>query len=270
MDTSRISPTAHYTGTIWARAGLSHPALSGALSPTLFYLARPVLWAARPLLGGLSLDGALLKRHQVVEARLEAAIAERGVRQVVEIAAGLSARGLRVSARHDLPYIEGDLPGMAARKRAALDGVRGPRHHVVSLNALLDQGPESLVEATAGLLDPTQPVAVITEGLLLYLPRAQVEALWARIARFLGGFPSGVYLTDLISKDALTRFPLVGAFFGMLSVVARGKVAAHYGSPDEAAAVLRAAGFGAVEVHDASGGPASPTGMQQVLEAWVG
>ena len=48
-----ISPTAHYTGAVWARNGLSHPALAtaegrvlfGALQPTMAGLPR---WSAGP------------------------------------------------------------------------------------------------------------------------------------------------------------------------------------------------------------------------------
>lgn len=278
-NTSRISPTAHYTGTIWARHGLSHPALAGALSPALFHLARPAVWATAPLVGGLSLELALLQRHRLLDALLDRAIETRGVRQVVEIAAGLSARGLRVMERHagrGLVYVEGDLPDMAARKRQATEGLRRPGHHVIALNALVDEGPTSLRGATAALLDPGAPTALLTEGLLLYFSREQVEALWDRIGAFLAGFPSGVYLSDLISGDILESYPPVDLFFRALSVVARGRVRTHFDGPDEAVARLARAGFREVRAHEAADwrdrvdvpvarGPE----LQRYLEAWT-
>lgn len=246
MDSSRISPTAHYTGSIWARHGLSHPALSSRLNGTLYQLARPLVWATAPLVGGLSLELALLQRHRLIEAVIVDAVEQRGVRQIVEIAAGMSARGLRLSERfadRELVYVEADLPQMAAGKREALSGLRGPRHHVVDVDALQASGPLSLPGATAALLDPGQPTLVITEGLLNYFQVPQVLELWGRIASFLGAFPEGTYVFDLICGDVLVRLPQVGIFFRALSVVARGRTTPHFRDPEEAAERLREAGF---------------------------
>lgn len=278
MDTSRISPTAHYTGTVWARNGLSDPALTGALKPTLYWLATPLVWATAPLVGGLSLEDALVQRHRIVDAVLAQAIEVHGVRQVVEIAAGMSARGLRFTRKYaDLLYVEGDLPGMAARKHAALDGLRGPRHHVLTINALLDDGPQSLREATRELLDPAAPTALLTEGLVLYLDHATLRGLWARIAGFLGTFSSGVYLTDLIMDQLRQQHPALGVFFQLLSVVARGKVDTHFADGQDASAFLRTLGFDAVTLHGGAdwreriGVPVGRGGdLQVVVEAWRG
>lgn len=278
MDTSRISPTAHYTGTVWARNGLSDPALTGSLKPTLYWAAAPLVWATAPLVGGLSLDDALLQRHRIVDAVLTEAIEAHGVRQVVEIAAGMSARGLRFTRKYaDLTYVEGDLPGMSSRKQAALEGLRGPRHHVLTVNALLDEGPQSMREATRELLDPAVPTALITEGLLNYLDHATLRSLWTRIAGFLSGFSSGVYLTDLITEEAAHRHWTLGLFFQLLSMVARGRVMTHFGSDAEASAFLGALGFDRVTTHggadwrDRIGVPVSRGGdVQVIVEAWRG
>src|SRR6185436_11913339 len=92
------------------------------------------------------------------------------VGQVIEIAAGFSGRGWRFTQRHpQLTYIEGDLAPQAEEKRRILDGagLRGVRHQVVALDALVDDGPESLAAVTAGL-DPAQGCAILTEGLVGY------------------------------------------------------------------------------------------------------
>ena len=68
--------------------------------------------------------------------------------QVVEVACGLSPRGWRFAQRYGerITYVEADLPGMAARKRAALDriGCLSDHHRVVAVDALRDDGPDSL------------------------------------------------------------------------------------------------------------------------------
>jgi O-methyltransferase involved in polyketide biosynthesis len=117
-----ISPTAHYTGYVWARNGLSHPELASTEGRLLYESLRAPMIASR-LLGGPTLEDYLLARHGAIDALLEVAIEEGGVTQVIELAAGLSPRGWRFSRRYgaSLTYIEADLPAMAERKRAALE-----------------------------------------------------------------------------------------------------------------------------------------------------
>jgi len=50
-----ISPTAHYTGYVWARNGLSHPELETREGRLLFESLHPVMAVSRAL-GGPSLD----------------------------------------------------------------------------------------------------------------------------------------------------------------------------------------------------------------------
>lgn len=276
MDTSRISPTAHYTGAVWAKNDLSHPALSAALKPWLHTLAYPVFWALRPLGGGLTLDDVLLQRHRALDGLLSRAIEQQGVRQIVEIAAGLSARGLRFSQRYEgLRYIEGDLPEMAERKRQALDGagLRGPLHEVRVINALLDEGPQSL-SAVAQDLDPSLPIGFVTEGLLPYLSREQGEGLWARVSQVMTRFPKGVYVFDVLTRDSNTEFPAVGAFYSVLGTFVRGAIQPHYDTPQDAIAALKACGYDRVAIHSAKDLPdAKPVGtgdLQRFGEVWRG
>src|SRR5439155_8027535 len=186
-----IGPTAFYTGEVWARHGLSHPELSRPEGRMLHAFTAPWLMVSR-MLGGPTLDGMLLGRHRVIDAMLEDAIRPGHVGQVLEVAAGMSPRGWRFTERHpDLVYVEADLPGMAADKRAALERIgRPPTHRVVNLDALSDEMP-------VGEFDTGEGLAIITEGLLSYLPRESVLALWGRFAELLMLFPRGLYLSDL-------------------------------------------------------------------------
>ena len=194
-----ISPTAHYTGQVWLRNGLSHPLLGTREGRLLFDSLQPVMRTSA-LLGGPSLEPYLLARHHAIDARLEHAIEHDGVTQVLEVAAGMSPRGWRFAQRYGerLTYVEADLPAMAARKRRALDriGSLSAAHRVVDLDALRDRGPLSL-QAVAGELDPARGLAIITEGLLGYLAPEAMTGLWRRFARTLDGFAGGRYLSDL-------------------------------------------------------------------------
>jgi O-methyltransferase involved in polyketide biosynthesis len=266
-----ISPTAHYTGYVWARNGLSHPELATTEGRILFESLRPIMLASAAV-GGSSLEPYLLARHRAIDALLERAIEEHGVTQVVEVASGLSPRGWRFTSRYGdrLTYVEADLPDMAQRKRAALErmGSLSERHRVQSVDALRDAGRGSLAEL-ARELDPAQGLAIITEGLLGYLDGESVDGVWRRFARTLHGFAGGRYISDLHLGDVQTA--AIRAFRLLLSAFVRGPVHLHFASATKAEAALLAAGFDSAEVRRAtdivpdSRGPGS--GLAHILEA---
>ena len=207
-----ISPTAHYTGQVWLRNGLSHPLLGTREGRLLFDSLQPLMRTST-LLGGPSLEPYLLARHHAIDARLEHAIEHDGVTQVLEVATGMSPRGWRFASRYGerLTYVEADLPAMAARKRRALEriGSLSAAHRVVDLDALRDRGPLSL-QAVAGELDPARGLAIITEGLLGYLAPDDMTGLWRRFARTLDGFAGGA--TCLTCTSAASRVRPCAAF----------------------------------------------------------
>ena len=239
-----ISPTAHYTGYVWARNGLSHPELETLEGRVLFESLRPAMTLSRAL-GGGSLESYLLARHRAIDALLERAIEERGVTQVIEVACGLSPRGWRFTERYGerLTYVESRpaRDGGAQARGAGADGVavrappgRGGRR------AAATTGPESLA-ALAAELDPGQGLAIITEGLLGYLPSDAVEGLWRRFAPRCAAFHAGVYISDLHIGEVQTA--QVRAFRVLLSAFVRGRVHLHFQTPDEAATRCGTAGF---------------------------
>lgn len=248
-----ISPTAHYTGYVWARRGLGPKQLSTP-EGRLFFRGLQPLMTANGLLGGPTVEGFLLARHRLIDLLLTEEIEAGNVSQVVEIAAGMSPRGQRFAKAYGdrITYIEADLPAMAARKRAALAklGTLGDHHQVVEIDALQDVGPDSLAALAAGL-NPDRGVAFITEGLLNYLSPDDVRGLWARIARTGSGFPHAVYLSDLHlagENDAvLTRL-----FSLALGTFVRGRLHFHFQDVAEAEGELAAAGFDGSTLHSPS------------------
>lgn len=242
-----ISPTAHYTGYVWARNGLSHPELETLEGRVLFESLRPAFTIGQ-LLGGSSLESYLMARHTAIDAVLERAIAAGAVGQVIEVACGLSPRGWRFVTKHpELVYIEADLPGMTARKRRALRriGSLGDRHRVVEIDALKDSGPDSIA-AIAQTLDPGVGVAIITEGLLGYLDTESVDGIWRRFAGALRGFPEGRYVSDLHLGDLQNA--QIHAFRVLLSIFVRGRVHLHFSTAVQAEGALRESGFDAATV----------------------
>ena len=251
-SSERISPTAHYTGYVWARNGLSDPELETVEGRILFESMRvPMIVSAA--LGGGTLEAYLLARHGAIDTLLDQAIDAGRVGQVIEVASGLSPRGLRFSRRYgdQLTYVEADLPGMVERKREALEkvGALSERHRVAEVDALKDGGPGSLPELAA-TLDRGKGLAVVTEGLLGYLDRESVEGIWRRFAETLGSFDQGTYISDIHVGEL--QNPQVRAFRVLLSAFVRGRVYLHFGEPSEIRTTLLDAGFTTAEVRRAA------------------
>jgi O-methyltransferase involved in polyketide biosynthesis len=240
---SAISPTAHYTGYVWARHGLGDPDLATGPGRLLF-TAGQGLMAPLDLLGGPTLEHFLLARHRIIDHLLDDAVASGHVGQVVELAAGLSPRGLELTRRHPgLTYVEVDLPDMAARKDRVLraKGADPARHRAVTADVLDDQAFSRVFSGPTSMLDPSRGTAVVTEGLLNYFPRDAVLGLWRRTARELRRFPEGRYYSDLHVVSRTGRPDRV--FIAALSTFVRGQVHLHFEDTPEAVRALRTSGF---------------------------
>jgi O-methyltransferase involved in polyketide biosynthesis len=252
FSSDRIGPTAHYTGYVWARNGLSHPELETIEGRILFDSLQPAMIASR-LAGGPTLEAYLLARHRAIDALLDSAIERGEVGQVVAVACGLSPRGWRFARRYgqNIVYVEADLPEMAARKRRALERMDslGEHHRVREVDALrADDGPGTLA-AIAAELDPDRGLAIITEGLLGYISTDAVDGIWRRFARTLSRFPLGRYISDLHLGGSVTAE--VRVFRLLLSAFVRGRVYLHFSDAREAEAALASAGFASAEVRPA-------------------
>ena len=137
-----------------------------------------------------------------------------GVTGVLELAAGLSFRGLE-HARHGKVYVDTDLPELAELKAGLVQQLHpaplSGALHVRALNAL---DPGAFREAVA--LIPPGPIAIVNEGLMVYLDDGEKVRLAANVAEALrarGGIwiTADVYVTTppeerLLTDDRARRF----------------------------------------------------------------
>ncbi len=223
-DHHRISPTAilcasarakylsmPYTKEIYAelnKAGID--GFQGMIAPYLRKLALkfPNITARASIL-----EGRYLSTND--------AINRLGPCNVLELACGISPRGLEFtapgSARDDSLYVETDLPGILDMKRKMTCSIRAaeglqvsPNHHFIDLNALhmwqLRRAGELIREK-----GHDNPVAIIHEGLLMYMNDGERAKLRDNVAEFLKEYsPNGACITtDMSNRDLFNRDPIL-------------------------------------------------------------
>ena len=133
-------------------------------------------------------------------------ITERGINQILEIAAGLSPRGLAMTENSNVVYVVTDLPNMIQEQKTVTRNIlsrcksRRANLHFQAGNAL-DGG--TLLNAST-YFRAKQPVAVITEGLLPYLNRREKKVLARNIHETTAR--RGIWITtDVETKESIKK-----------------------------------------------------------------
>jgi O-methyltransferase involved in polyketide biosynthesis len=134
-------------------------------------------------------------------------IARYHITQVLEIAAGLSPRGLAMTENPDVVYVATDLPGILEQEKAIADSILAKMNiHRSNLyyriaNAL---DRESLLQAAIPFRSG-KPIAIITEGLLPYLTNGEKETLAGNIHALIRQY-DGIWVTSDVPPKQLWNF----------------------------------------------------------------
>ncbi len=153
----------------------------------------------------------LLWYAPIFEVRYKAvseAIRRTGIRQVLELASGLTLRGLAFTQDPRYTYIESDLTGISTEKKAIIDILRQEYRladhanlHFPAVNAL----DRSQLLAAAKRLDRGQPLAVVNEGLFPYLTPDEMRTVMGNIRELLAEFKGSWITTDFSIKDEVNQ-----------------------------------------------------------------
>jgi O-methyltransferase involved in polyketide biosynthesis len=198
-----VSNTAHYTAQAWVQGRLDQAEVFDTPKGRwLYHGLEPFVSLAARLPSLPDLRQVLRLRHAMIDRLLVRAEPI----QVIEMAAGLSPRGLSFSKGQGWHYLEVDLPRLIETKRKILSTTPASLH----LAAFDLLATEDYFEALRENLVSGR-TAVITEGLIHYFPLALQSVLFRRIAELLRRVGGGVYLTDVhheedVQKSTVVRF----------------------------------------------------------------
>ncbi|MFC9553546.1 SAM-dependent methyltransferase [Rhodococcus sp. NPDC056960] len=129
---------------------------------------------------------------------------DAGVRQVVILAAGLDSRAYRLPWRGGTVVYELDRPQVLDFKRRALadHGARPIAERREVATDLREEWPQALRESG---FDPAVPSAWLAEGLLLYLPPAAQDQLFAAVDTLSApGSFAGIEQMEMLDTDSYT------------------------------------------------------------------
>lgn len=254
MANSRLSPhrhisfTAHYTGYIWYKLGISNPILATSRGKLLFNLLNPIETLTEKLTGQ-SIRYTLKERHRLIDRQLNTLIAQYPNLQVIEIAAGLSPRGWSYRQTHpEIRYIEADLPDMANIKQQALIKLGQPNAEIIGVDLFSTEFANYLQT-----LDTSKPLVIISEGLINYFNKDNLLKLWQVISQGLKLFPKGYYITDLYPEPKQNKIgSLLKEGSKVLKILSRSDVGLLFESPVEASNHFKKAGFNEVNIYQPS------------------
>jgi len=127
---------------------------------------------------------------------------ETGILQILEVAAGLSTRGLAMTKDTHISYVELDLQQMADLKAKLVEELGGSpsNFHIVSGNAL----QASDLKRTVNYFDHKKQLCVLNEGLLRYLSFTEKAQVARNIHGLLEQF-GGAWITSDITLRRLLQ-----------------------------------------------------------------
>ncbi len=136
------------------------------------------------------------------------AIRDTGSHQVLELASGLSLRGLVFTQDPGYTYIESDLTGISTGKKAIIASLRQKyglvdhgNLHFPAVNAL----ERSQLQAAVKDLNRDQPLVVVSEGLFPYLSPDEMRSVVSNIRELLAEFNGSWITPDFSIKEEVNQ-----------------------------------------------------------------
>jgi O-methyltransferase involved in polyketide biosynthesis len=241
-----LSVTALYTSAAWTWGGLANAELfDHPDARRVFRAVNTVLSVTRPFTGiEAPLPIALLHRHTLIDVLVRSSSTKR----ILELAAGLSRRGVTFSSDATIDYVEIDRAPVVAKKRELLERTAVGRAALARPNLRLTAGDVQTTSFDALCPPDGQALWVIAEGLMMYLDADAQRAIGRAVAARLAD-AGGTFVFDFVPPSELPRPGNVGRSLGwVMKRFTGGKgFAKDERSRDQIAADLVSCGFDRVE-----------------------
>ncbi|MCK6504075.1 class I SAM-dependent methyltransferase [Myxococcota bacterium] len=204
--------TAVYTSQVARAAGLPGAHLFDAGPARVVYGVASVVMALARLFDRRDppLSTSILHRTTLIDAL----VARDRATAVLELACGLSRRGIALSADPATQVVEVDLPAVIRARRELLDRTEQGRA-VLARENLRMVGADAATADLAGLAPADGPLHVVIEGLFVYLDAEAQRALWRRVQDLLAP-RGGTLLFDLLPAVEEPPPGWVGRLLGRL------------------------------------------------------
>lgn len=212
-ESAPLGVTAVYTSQVARQAGLPGAELFDAPpARVVFAIVRAFLWVGRLLdRRHAPLAPSVLHRLALIDALLQRA----GARRVLELACGLSRRGVALTADPRVDVVQVDLPPIV-RARAELLG-RTEAGRAVLARPNLRTVAADVATVDLGAVAPAGPdLFVVAEGLLMYLDAQAQASLWRRVCTLLRARGGGTLIFDLVPAVEQPAPGRVGRALGWL------------------------------------------------------
>lgn len=249
---TNLLSTALYTAGVWSSGGLDgadlfdHPD-----SRRILHVVNAALRLAKLFMPLPDLPASLLQRHHMIDSLVQ----ELAPAAVIEIGAGLSARGVRLTSDPRIEYFEVDRPMVLERKRTLAERTE-PGRAVLERPNLHFIAADIQADALDGLLPQLSGRQVfIAEGLFMYLKEAEqmrlLAAIWARCRS------GDVLLFDWVPTCEQPPSGGVGRLLGwtMSRLTRGGKFVRDARTRADVAAALRQVGFADVRSLEPANAP---------------
>ncbi len=164
-------------------------------------ISRARAWAQEWAWGRVRAGYYLQVRHDAISS----ALSSQPASPVLELGAGYGTRGMAEAPKREV-YIESDLPTVIARKpslvETTLDRKPSRNHHFIAFNACSVSDAQA-VRTFVLALHLRQPLAIVNEGILMYLDDDEQRALRDNVRMLLSRCaPSGAWITtDFSERD---------------------------------------------------------------------
>ena len=152
--------------------------------------------ANNPVNTDFDLKVALAGRFRMMSKMLD----DSNIRRVAEFACGFSPRGITKAAKDaNVQYVDSDFPDVIAVRNRIIPA-QGKNYATVGGSAFDRKTFENVARQLAGSAKTGDRVAIITEGLLRYVPNADKDILAENVRWLMNEFGGGIWLTDCIAK----------------------------------------------------------------------